>query len=86
MKGAIPAEYLAKIEHVPADLAVNEEVEVATIPNTKAALSASVKALTSQLQVRTQEATTRERHSSGPSSCWMPWHAPTASPQLRPSP
>jgi ATP-dependent protease ClpP protease subunit len=55
VSGGIPAEYLNKFEHVPADLAVNEEVAVATIPNTKAALSASVKTLTSELQARTKE-------------------------------
>jgi hypothetical protein len=55
MKGAIPAEYLNKFEHVPADLAVNEEVEASIVPNTKAALTASVKALTSQLEARTKE-------------------------------
>jgi ATP-dependent Clp endopeptidase proteolytic subunit ClpP len=56
MKGGIPAEYLAKFQHVPADLLEAEETEhVATVPNTKAALTASVKALTGELQARTRE-------------------------------
>ncbi len=55
--GAIPVEYLAKFEHVPSDLVVTDEQdsESSTMPNTKAALSASVKALNTQLQARTLE-------------------------------
>jgi ATP-dependent Clp protease, protease subunit len=52
MKGAIPAEYLNKFERVPADLIETaEELELVatTVPNTKAALTASAKALTSEL-------------------------------------
>ena len=58
MRGAIPAEYLARFEHVPADLIETaDEVELVatTVPNTKAALTASVKALTGELQARTKE-------------------------------
>jgi ATP-dependent protease ClpP protease subunit len=55
VNGAIPAEYLAKFEHVASDLVADEDVEVSIAPNTKAALSASVKALTGELQARTKE-------------------------------
>ena len=58
MRGAIPAEYLNKFEHVPADLIETaDEVELVatTVPNTKAALTSSLKALTGELQARTKE-------------------------------
>jgi ATP-dependent Clp endopeptidase proteolytic subunit ClpP len=56
MRGAIPVEFLNKFEHVPADLLDAEETEhVAIVPNTKAALTASVKALTVEIQGRTRE-------------------------------
>jgi ATP-dependent Clp endopeptidase proteolytic subunit ClpP len=58
MRGAIPAEYLNKFERVPADLIETaEEVEfvTTTVPNTKAGLVASVKALNVELQARTKE-------------------------------
>jgi ATP-dependent Clp protease, protease subunit len=55
-RNAIPAEYLAKFEHVPSDLVADEpDSEISIVPNTKAALSASVKALTGELQARTKE-------------------------------
>ena len=55
VSGGIPVEYLNKFEHVPSDLVANEDAEVSIVPNTKAALTASVNALTSQLQARTKE-------------------------------
>jgi hypothetical protein len=57
MRNAIPAEYLNKFEHVPAELLEKEEQDpdALIVPNTKAALQASVKALTSQLQAGTKE-------------------------------
>jgi hypothetical protein len=56
-RNAIPAEYLAKFEHVPADLLDKEqpEPEASTIPNTMAGLRASVRSLTGELSARTQE-------------------------------
>jgi ATP-dependent Clp endopeptidase proteolytic subunit ClpP len=55
MSGGIPVEYLAKFEHVPSDLVADEDAEASIVPNTKAALSASVKSLTGELQARTKE-------------------------------
>ena len=56
MTAAIPAEYLNKFEHVPSDLVDEEQAaEFSVVPNTKAALSASVKALNGELQARTKE-------------------------------
>lgn len=56
-RNAIPAEYLAKFEHVPADLLDKEqpEPEAAAVPNTMAGLRASVKLLNGELQARTKE-------------------------------
>jgi ATP-dependent Clp endopeptidase proteolytic subunit ClpP len=55
VSGGIPVEYLNKFEHVPADLVANEDAEVSIVPNTKAALTASLKALTGELHARTKE-------------------------------
>jgi ATP-dependent Clp endopeptidase proteolytic subunit ClpP len=56
MNSAIPAEYLAKFEHVPADLLEQNEPEAeAVVPNTMAGLRASVRTLSTELQARTKE-------------------------------
>jgi hypothetical protein len=56
MTAAIPVEYLNKFEHVPSDLVSDEQdSDISIVPNTKAALSTSVKALTGELQARTKE-------------------------------
>ena len=56
MNSAIPAEYLAKFEHVQADLLEKNEPEAdAVVPNTMAGLRASVRTLTTELQARTME-------------------------------
>jgi Clp protease len=56
MSSAIPVEYLAKFEHVPADLLEQNEPEAeAVVPNTMAGLRASVRTLTTELQARTKE-------------------------------
>jgi hypothetical protein len=56
MNSAIPAEYLCKFEHVPADLLEQNEPEAeAAVPNTMAGLRASVRTLNTELQARTKE-------------------------------
>jgi hypothetical protein len=58
MRNAIPAEFLFKFEHVPADLLDKEQSDPEasiTIPNTMAGLRASVRQLTGELQARTKE-------------------------------
>jgi hypothetical protein len=58
MRNAIPAEFLSKFEHVPADLLDKEQSDPEasiTIPNTMAGLRASVRQLTGELQARTKE-------------------------------
>jgi len=56
MSSAIPAEYLAKFEHVPADLLEQNEPEAeAVVPNTMAGLRASVRTLNVELVARTKE-------------------------------
>jgi Clp protease len=57
MSSAIPVEYLAKFEHVPADLLEqqNELEAEAVVPNTMAGLRASVRTLNVELVARTKE-------------------------------
>ncbi len=56
MNSAIPVEYLAKFEHVPADLLEQNEPEAeAAVPNTMAGLRASVRTLNVELVARTKE-------------------------------
>jgi hypothetical protein len=67
VNGAIPAEYLAKFEHVPSDLVSGaQDSDTSITPNTKAALSASIKALTSELQAAPRNATMHEPRWQGP--------------------
>ena len=62
MSSAIPAEYLAKFEHVPADLLEQNEPEAeSVVPNTMAGLRASVRTLNTELQAR-RSAMTRGLH------------------------
>jgi Clp protease len=58
MRNAIPAEFLSKFEHVPADLLDKEQSDPEasiTVPKTMAGLRASVRQLTGELQARTKE-------------------------------
>jgi Clp protease len=56
ISSAIPVEYLAKFEHVPADLLEEKQLEAeAVVPNTMAGLRASVRTLTTELHARTKE-------------------------------
>jgi hypothetical protein len=90
MRNAIPAEFLSKFEHVPADLLDKEQSDPEasiTIPNTMAGLRASVRQLTGELQARTKERDdARAALARTKFLLSALWSAATASPQPLPCP